>query len=197
MVTKLQNKMAEHKGHRFLIMGPCSEEHATVNNFISDGDHESKSSKKNKRRAQKRFDARVEKLKQDGVVDHILEQQDPVTALKHKLQEAKNNKDHKLAAELRHELWIVQDKAAGYSVPETENECQNVVMPQRSEAKPSPSVLQNEVLNPTLPSPTDEMSSTCTPIDKRLRNLKKKLQQIHNLKERKDKGESLEESQVS
>lgn len=53
--------------------------------------HESKSVKKNKKRAQKRLEARLEKIKQDGLVEKLLEQ-DPITALKKKLEEAKDSK---------------------------------------------------------------------------------------------------------
>lgn len=54
--------------------------------------NKSKSGKKNKQRSQKRLEARIEKIKQDGIVEQILEKEDPIVALKKKLQQAKDNK---------------------------------------------------------------------------------------------------------
>lgn len=52
----------------------------------------SKATKKNKKRSQKRTEARIEKIKQEGVVEQIIAEKDPIKVLKKKLQEAKDNK---------------------------------------------------------------------------------------------------------
>lgn len=67
-------------------------------------------------------------------------------------------------------------------------EYQDVTVPQTFTAKNPQSELKN--------TPT-ETSSSLNPLEKKLRSLKKKLQQINNLKEKRDKGETLEELQVS
>ncbi|KXJ18577.1 partner of Y14 and mago [Exaiptasia diaphana] len=162
-------------------------------NKMADG-HESKSAKKNKKRAQKRLEARIDKIKQDGVVEKILEREDPIMALKKKLQQAKDNKDHKLAAELRKKLWMAQDQAAGYSVDDQEQleEYEVATVPQTSTVKNPQLELKNDVSQNT----PAETSSSLNPLEKKLRNLKKKLQQINNLKEKREKGETLEELQI-
>ena len=82
-----------------------------------------KAAKKNQKRAEKRAKERAQKLKEDGVIDRLIHETDnpeekvkvqgPVEKLKEQLQKAKDNKDHKLAAKLRKDLWIMQDQMAG------------------------------------------------------------------------------------
>ncbi|XP_031549904.1 partner of Y14 and mago-like [Actinia tenebrosa] len=158
----------------------------------------SKASKKNQKRSQKRTEARIEKIKQEGVVEQIFEEKDPIKVLKKKLQEAKDNKDHKLAAELRQQLWVAQDEAAGLLVPDSEKQkvqLHNHItkLPSGSETNSRLTMFQGtqDILNQSGPE-----TGGLSPSEKRLRNLKKKLQQIHTLKEKQLKGEKLENTQI-
>ena len=54
----------------------------------------------------------------------------------------------------------------------------------------------NKTTSPNPPSSEDQPASGLTPGEKRLRALKKKLQQIENLKEKREHGETLEKTQV-
>ncbi|XP_028402865.1 caldesmon-like [Dendronephthya gigantea] len=146
----------------------------------------SKASKKNQKRAEKRARERAQKLKEDGVIDRLIqendgpvdeikEKQDPVGKLKAQLQDAKDNKDHKLAAKLRKDLWMMQDQMAGCIPPGEIAE---------HEEEPTPAIAEDEN--------TPEKQS-----EKKLRGLKKKLQQIEKLKSKQDEGEVLEDLQIA
>ncbi|XP_001634960.2 uncharacterized protein LOC5514845 [Nematostella vectensis] len=156
-----------------------------------------KASKKNQKRAEKRQKARVEKLKEGGIVTELLELQDPIGILRVRLQEAKLNKDHKLAAQIRNQIWIAQDSAAGCSVPDAETLGVSYDLSKVS----SPNLLSEKKTNPctlqvAASTGADTSTSELTQTEKRLRNLRKKITQIKNLKEKRDKGEQLEETQI-
>lgn len=156
---------------------------------MADSANLSKSALKNKKRAEKRSKARMEQIKENGGILEAIQMKDPVDLLREQLQEAKNNKDHKLAARLRQQLWIAQDSAAGVSMKEFEmlgadtSTCfeTKFVQETKSVSESPPSVLE---------------ASGLTPTEKRLRTLKKKLQQIESIKEKREKGEVLETTQL-
>jgi len=65
-----------------------------------------------------------------------------------------------------------------------------------SQAESSSPVVKKNDNDKNTPVQPVEPTSSLNPLEKRLRNLKKKLQQIENLKEKQKKGEVLEETQV-
>ena len=148
---------------------------------------QTKAAKKNQKRAEKRAKERAQKLKEDGVIDRLIHEtdnpeekvkvQDPVEKLKEQLQEAKDNKDHKLAAKLRKDLWIMQDHMAG-------------CVPPGESAVHLQTVANEDTTSTDRQSPEEQT-------EKRLRGLKKKLQQIEKLKSKQDEGEVLEDSQIT
>lgn len=149
----------------------------------------SKSALKNKKRAEKRSKARIEQIKENGGVLEAMQMKDPVDRLREQLQEAKNNKDHKLAARLRQQLWIAQDSAAGVSLEEVE-------MLGADTSSCSETKFVQETKSNSESPPQVSQASGLTPSEKRLRTLKKKLQQIESIKEKREKGEVLETTQL-
>ncbi|XP_046860233.1 LOW QUALITY PROTEIN: uncharacterized protein LOC124453463 [Xenia sp. Carnegie-2017] len=146
--------------------------------------------KKNQKRAEKRAKERALKLKEDGVIDRLKNESkdshtgnmkllDPVEELKAKLQEAKDKQDHTQAARLRKELWIMQDKMAGFAPPEEEVE--------RSDFE----------TNTDSSSTFTNNQETSRESEKRLRGLRKKLVQIEKLKMKREEGEIMEDLQIA
>ncbi|XP_020632067.1 eukaryotic translation initiation factor 2A-like [Orbicella faveolata] len=114
---------------------------------------------------------------------------DPVAVLREQLQEAKDNKDHKLAAKIRQQLWIAQDNAAGVSMAEVEDLGADI-----SSCIDAQSVKEKTTTTETPPSVSQ--ASGLTSAEKRIRALKKKLQQIEALKEKRELGQVLEKTQL-
>eukprot|EP00058_Branchiostoma_floridae_P022086 XP_002607576.1 hypothetical protein BRAFLDRAFT_119727 [Branchiostoma floridae] len=110
---------------------------------------------------------------------------DPLEALKIKLVEAKAKQDHPLASKLRQQIWLLQDDAAGVR-PELDPQILTSLetnLPKSSEKKAD-----------VEEKPAVSADST---VDKQLKSLRKKLQQIEKLKQRKAGGEKLEANQMA
>lgn len=152
---------------------------------MADSAHLSKSALKNKKRAEKRTKARIEQIKQNSGTTEEIEMKDPVAVLREQLQEAKDNKDHKLAAKIRQQLWIAQDNAAGVSMAEVEDLGADIS-----------SCIQTQSVKEKETPPSVSQASGLTSAEKRLRALKKKLQQIEALKEKRELGQVLEKTQL-
>ncbi|XP_046860213.1 uncharacterized protein LOC124453438 [Xenia sp. Carnegie-2017] len=133
---------------------------------------------------------RAQKLKEDGVIDRLNNESkdshtentkslDPVEELKAKLQEAKDKQDHLLAARLRKELWIMQDKITGFA--------------------PAEEKLERSAFESNTDSCSTFTNSKLTSrkqAEKRFRRLKKKLVQIEKLKMKREEGEIMEDLQT-
>ncbi|XP_068687844.1 partner of Y14 and mago-like isoform X2 [Montipora foliosa] len=145
----------------------------------------SKSASKHKRKAEKRAKARIHQIKENGINLEAIEMKDPSALLREQLQEAKSKKDHDLAARLRQQLWIAQDNAAGVSMAEV----------QELGADVASTKMPNSLTAASAHAPSTEASGL-TSIERRLKQLKKKLQQIKGLKEKRDRGEVLEKTQL-
>lgn len=145
----------------------------------------SKSASKHKRKAEKRAKARIQQIKENGINLEAIEMKDPSALLREQLQEAKSKKDHDLAARLRQQLWIAQDNAAGVSMAEV----------QELGADVASTKMANSLTAASAHAPSTEASGL-TSIERRLKQLKKKLQQIKGLKEKRDRGEVLEKTQL-
>ncbi|KAI8510419.1 hypothetical protein Bbelb_113350 [Branchiostoma belcheri] len=111
---------------------------------------------------------------------------DPLEVLKEKLAEAKAKQDHPLASKLRQQIWLLQDDAAGVR-PELDPQILASLetnLPKKAEKKVE--VEEKPV-----------SSSAGSTVDKQLKTLRKKLQQIEKLKQRKAGGEKLEANQMA
>jgi len=156
----------------------------------------SKAALKNKKRAEKRSKARIQQIKENGGVLEAFEMKDPVSLLREQLQEAKNNNNHDLAARLRQQLWIAQDNAAGVSLAEVKELGADVSSFTEEKSAIVKDTATKTTTTTTKTLPLDSQASGLTSSEKRLRALKKKLQQIEALKEKRDCGEVLEKTQL-
>ncbi|XP_078693649.1 uncharacterized protein LOC144923178 [Branchiostoma floridae x Branchiostoma belcheri] len=145
----------------------------------------SKAAKKNKKRRNNKKPAQSEGRGSTDWGDST-PADDPLETLKEKLAEAKAKQDHPLASKLRQQIWLLQDDAAGVR-PELD-----------------PQILAS--LETNLPKKVEEKveveekpvsSSASSTVDKQLKTLRKKLQQIEKLKQRKAGGEKLEANQMA
>jgi len=142
----------------------------------------SKSAKKNKKKLQKKAAARSQEAKAA-----VIRVQDERITIRDQLQEqldlAKQQQDHARMNKLREQIWIVNDLIAGIRTNMPEKEMQEILS--------------------SLPLPEKEVeaapvsaTATLSEPEKRLRNLKKKITQIEKIKEKKEKGETLEKTQL-
>ncbi|XP_057304094.1 uncharacterized protein LOC130641341 isoform X2 [Hydractinia symbiolongicarpus] len=138
----------------------------------------SKSAKKNARKREKK---RLETMLKGK--EETIPLKDPMTLLKEQLADAKANGDHKLAAKLRQDLWVLQDVNSGLN-PSLDDE-------EVTESLQRVTIKATETCNKST-----EVESSGSSFDKDLRKLKKKLDQIENLKKKQKSGEKLEESQI-
>ncbi|XP_066267675.1 eukaryotic translation initiation factor 2A-like [Branchiostoma lanceolatum] len=141
----------------------------------------SKAAKKNKKRRNKKPNQEEGQGSSPGDTTPAA---DPLEDLKVKLAEAKAKQDHPLASKLRQQIWLLQDDAAGVK-PELDPQILSSLetnLPKNAEKKAE--VEEKPV------------TSDAT-IDKQLKSLRKKLQQIEKLKQRKAGGEKLESNQMA
>jgi len=117
----------------------------------------------------------------------VVEPRDPLTSLRERLGEAKKANNHELARQLRQDIWVLQDTSAGHS-PSLSAEEVNESLKRISE---------NCTSTDTQNTNNQEKSSSLSPIEKKIRNLEKKLQQIYALKAKLENGEKLEQTQIS
>lgn len=156
----------------------------------------SKAALKNKKRAAKRSKARIQQIKESGGILEAIEMKDPVAVLREQLNKAKSSKDHQLAARLRQQLWIAQDNAAGVSMTDLEELGADVSSLTEEKQSPVKNITVTTATVATELPPSDSQASGLTSAEKRLRALKKKLQQIENLKDKRDRGVELEKTQL-
>ncbi|XP_065882529.1 eukaryotic translation initiation factor 2A-like isoform X2 [Dysidea avara] len=148
---------------------------------------ESRSAQKNKRRREKKKPAETLSTDCDNEEETVkkvapAEEINPIELVKKKIEEAKLAKDHKKTQELREQLWALQDQAAGKVVKDAPDI--------------NPAFLQPEVKTQAKGKDETPVSSGNSN-DKRLKQLRKKLDQITKLKEKQDKGETLEQNQLA
>ncbi|XP_064397749.1 uncharacterized protein LOC135344468 isoform X2 [Halichondria panicea] len=102
---------------------------------------------------------------------------DPLTDLQRQLVQAKADKDHDKAQDLRHRIWVLQDTLQLGQPPSS-----------------APAVDLGALISHTPPKPQATASSD--PTEKKLLKLRRKMEQITSLKQRVANGESLERTQL-
>ncbi|XP_072034622.1 uncharacterized protein [Amphiura filiformis] len=120
---------------------------------------------------------------------------DPIADIREQLAEAKANKDHALANQLRQQLWIAQDLAAGYK-PQIDAEDEKGQALLQSVQGKTPSQLSSPASTTTTVSTVSVEVIGNPAEEKKLKSLKKKLAQIEALKKRIEQGEKLEQNQL-
>ncbi|XP_071950357.1 uncharacterized protein [Antedon mediterranea] len=115
---------------------------------------------------------------------------DLIQNLRDQLTEAKTNKDHALANELRQKLWIAQDLNAGLkpAIDKDDDKARKLLNTVTNEGLGT----QKDTVQVVAPSVT----STADQDEKKMRNLQKKLKKIEELKVKKEAGEKLESNQL-
>jgi len=126
---------------------------------------------------------------QTKVVEENIPMKEPVTILKEKLADAKTAGDHKLAAKLRQDIWVLLDVNSGIK-PSLENaeideSLKRVVKETAQQTAPADKVMTESTT-----------TSTSLTVHKDIKKINKKLEQIANLKKKQDNGEKLESSQL-
>lgn len=174
---------------------------------MADSDHQSKTAKKNaKRKAKKAQELR----KYTNAAGEEMTPEFMLDKLKEKLQEAKASKDHPRCGKLRDQIWVLTDVIQGVKTDIPQDELKPILEsleytkdlvaksaqvsePAASSITPSQSgdikakTSQPRTITSTLPLTKEE---------KKIVSLKKKLEQIDELRTRQAKGEKLEKNQV-
>lgn len=158
--------------------------HHMSDSQLKDG---SKAAKKNKKRKNKKLEHQ-EAAKERETVDFNY----MLTKLKKQLEEAKSTKDHKRAGDLRNKIWVLTDLVAGVRTDIPEDELDEIISSIHTEFN------SDVTASASSANADDDKSTVCTAAveDRRLRNLRKKLDQIEVLKERQQRGETLEANQM-
>ncbi|XP_022100280.1 uncharacterized protein LOC110984404 isoform X2 [Acanthaster planci] len=159
----------------------------------------SRAHKKNQKRATKKQEGKGFVVEESigGAAAPTVTKQDPVKELRDQLAQAKAEKNHDLANKLRQQLWITQDLAAGYKPNiSAEDEGSREALTQVQERLTTPA---SSLSSSTASVRLDGASaiSTLGSEERKLKTLRKKLDQIQSLKKKLEQGETLEANQLT
>ncbi|XP_038050126.1 uncharacterized protein LOC119723507 [Patiria miniata] len=159
----------------------------------------SKSQKKNQKRSNKKHGPEGFVVEETiGAGASVTKKQDPIQELREQLAQAKADKNHDLANKLRQQLWIAQDLAAGYKPNiSTEDADSQEALAKAVETFSSPSSTAAARLAAAGPAATVPSTSTLGADERKLKTMRKKLEQIQGLKKKLEQGEKLEANQLA
>lgn len=147
----------------------------------------SKSAKKNRKRQEKKKNARQGHTDVD---DLPMMPQNMIQVLREQLDVAKTKMDHKKSAELREQIWVLSDLIAGVKTDIPDDDLARILgnIPWFAKGETDANSASHN-------TPADNGSSL-TEVERDVKKLKKRLSQVIKLKERLDKGEKLEANQM-
>nr|XP_002129623.1 uncharacterized protein LOC100175053 [Ciona intestinalis] len=144
-----------------------------------------KASKRNKQRKQAK-----NKHKGDDSPEPVSGNDSSLAGLRHQMELAQKQEDHVLMNKLRQKIWLLQDAAAGVK-SNVSKETLAAIFQDTTNVKKT--ITFERPLNADVPTLEDTKREV---LDKKMRKLQKKKQDIQKLKDRLGSGEKLEKTQL-
>lgn len=184
-----------------VVLKDCKRNTASMSDSKDSDVAENKAMKKNKKRKSKKTPA---VSLTDGKGPKALTHQEMLAQLKTELEEVKASKDHKAASVLREQVWVLSDLANGVKTAIPESDLNRIIASIHAKFHPPSGDDAPPHEASTKASPSQAVSGDKTTVtvtqslsdDKKLKALRKKLEQIESLKVKQQAGEKLELNQM-